>query len=163
MAKHNRKANPVVTPVTIQNPTEETIMSTQNVMNATEELSRRIEAKKIAMKNKDYKLSELQKLNKAKDLEIKALRELCKDDTKDLTDSYEIKGIEHLYDGYILEVEAKYAPTIKALKIDLEQAGEAFGIVAGEKVGATIAPVTKTVGGFFGTLAKRAGLPSLGK
>ena len=165
MAKKNRNSNAnsnVNVNVVTTTPVQEDTMANQT-FSASEELARRIEAKKQEMARKDYKKSELAKLTDAKNKEIKALRELAKDDCKDLDDSYEIAGINHLYDGYILEVEAKYAPAIKALKLDLEVAGEALGTTGGEKIGAVIAPVTKTVGSFFGTLAKRAGLPTLGK
>jgi len=117
-----------------------------------------IEEQRKIQKNKDWKLSEMSKIKKELAKEIDIIDNACKAATKNISNEIERKQLELLFEQKKLEVKEQFQPKIDALKIDLEVAGEALGTLAGDKIGAFVAPATKTVSGFFGTALKRAGL-----
>ena len=108
--------------------------------------------------SKDWKTSEIKKLRKHQAKLIKTINNAFIKESKDLTDEIAIKSMRLGFDSKILQIEAQFAPQITALKVSLELAGEAIGGVAGEKFGATVAPVTKTVGNFLSTFGRRSGI-----
>ena len=115
-----------------------------------------IDAQKELRKNKDWKLSEIAKVKKARNTELKTIDEACDKMIKDVNDPIQIAQIKLAFEAKKLEVRAAYEPQIKQLEVALEEITQGAGEVAGEKIGAVVAPVTKAVGGFWGSLKERA-------
>jgi len=150
MANHNRNSANTTANNSNNNSNQETIMN--------DPIQAMIDAQRDVQKNKDWKMSEISKLKKELAKELDIINNACRTAVKNISSEIERKQIELLFEQKKLEVREQYEPKIEALKIDLETAGEAFGTLAGDKVGAFVAPATKTVTGFFGTALKRAGL-----
>jgi len=125
---------------------------------AVDNIQALIDAQKDVQKNKNWKQSELSKAKAELKKELDVIDNACRATVKQISDPILKKQTEILFEQKKLEMKAQHAPKIERLKIDVEAIAEAGSVVAGEKVGEIIAPLTKAGVGFFGTLAKRAGL-----
>lgn len=141
-------------------------MTTENNTTATEIsvndfVTNAIETERKIRSEKDWKLSERAKLIKKRDNEIDLINGAFKRQTAEIDDAISVKQIRLGFDAKILEVQALYNPQIEALTTSIEEiaeVGSALGAIGGTAVGKTIAPVTKTVGSFFGSLKVSAGI-----
>jgi len=111
---------------------------------------------KLIQKDKNWKESELSKARKARNKELAVIDNACAAMVKNLTDNIQIAQIKLAFEAKKLEIKAQYQPKIDALKVQLEEITEGAGSIAGEKIGAVVAPVSKGVKGFFSSLKERA-------
>ena len=146
MAKHNNNTN---TNANV-NTNEENVMK--------DPIQALIDAQREKQKNKDWKLSEIAKIKKEMNKELDIIDNACREATKNLTNDIERKQIELAFEAKKLEVKQQFQPKIERLKVDLETISEAVSTVAGEKIGAFVAPATKGVKGFWDSFKSRAGL-----
>ena len=130
--------------------------NTQSNTPAVDFVQAAIEAQKENRKAKNWKESELSKAKKARNLELKIVDEACAETVKDLDNVIQIAQIKLAFEAKKLEIRAAHEPSIKALRIALEDITQGGGMVAGEKIGAVVAPVSKAVTGFWGSLKQRA-------
>ena len=171
MGRKNRKAKqqPIIIDADVVetkiNFNQEADMSNANQTNANlnketemDEIQKLIEQQREIQKSKDWKLSEIDKLKKELNKELEIIDNACRAAVKNINDEITRKQLELAFESKKLEVKSRFEPQIKALKIDIEAVAEAGSQIVGEKVGEFIAPVTKAGVGFFGSLAKRAGL-----
>jgi len=124
--------------------------------NSVDVIEQAIQNQKLIQENKNWKKSEISKAKKAMNDELTLIDNACDNMTKDITDAIQNAQIRLAFEAKKLDVRAAHMPNIEALKIQLEDITAGIGSVAGEKVGATIAPVTKGLGSFWDSLKARA-------
>ncbi|RLC31506.1 MAG: hypothetical protein DRH37_02905 [Deltaproteobacteria bacterium] len=107
-------------------------------------------------KNKDWALSEVAKLKKSMSKKIDIINNAYNNIARDIDDAIALKQLRNAFDAKIIEVEAEYKPKIKEYSIKLEELGMGVGGYAGDKIGATVAPVTKAASSFWSEFKKRA-------
>lgn len=111
---------------------------------------------KLIQKDKNWKESELSKARKARNKELAVIDNACAAMIKDLDDTIQIAQIKLAFEAKKLEVRAAHEPKIAKLRVALEEVTEGAGAIAGDKVGAVVAPVTKAAKGFWASLKARA-------
>jgi len=131
-------------------------MSNSNNNTQVDVIEQAIQNQKLIQENKDWKKSEISKAKKELNDELTLIQNACDNTTKDMTDAIQIAQVSLAFQAKKLEKRAELQPNIDALRVQLETITAGAGAVAGDKLGATIAPVTKGLSSFWGSLKARA-------
>jgi len=131
-------------------------MSNQESNTQVDVIQEAINAQALIQKDKNWKEGELTKARKERNKELTLIDNACSAMVKDMSDEIQVAQIKLAFEAKKLEVRAKHEPKIKALRVQLEVITSGAGAVAGEKVGAVIAPITKGLTGFWSSLKARA-------
>jgi hypothetical protein len=120
------------------------------IKNATDNAKTQIANKTAGKSERKLLTEQIRKERKLIDTARENALEMVGDDELDIL---EVKN------HYVLEyakLKMSYKTEAKKLGVDLEILFPAFAQVGGEKIGKAIAPVTKSVQGFFGSLKRSA-------